>query len=72
MTLAVEGDIRKSKEKKRKMKGKKNKKKEKELKNRKDSDKEKTDPETESNLSSQMSDEQFLIEIEEYSKGRVI
>ena len=68
MTLDVEGDIRKSKEKKRKMKGKKNKKKEKESKNRKDSEKEKTDPETESNVSSQMSDEQFLIEIEEYSK----
>ena len=40
MTFAVEGDIRKSKAKKRKMKGKNNKKKEKESKNRKDIEKE--------------------------------
>ena len=68
MTLAVKGDIRKSKAKKRKMKGKNNKKKEKEPKNRKYIERENTDLETEFNVSSQISDEQFLLGIEEYSK----
>ena len=50
------------------MKGKNNKKKEKEPKNRKYIERENTDLETEFNVSSQISDEQFLLGIEEYSK----